>query len=269
MRHAIVTGGSSGIGLATAKLLAERGWVLSLLAEGRSSLAEAAVDVAAKAGGDDRVFFKVVDVRDAVATEAAIRAAEAALGPCEALVASAGVSLPGRFDDLDRSEFERQMDVNFLGTVHAVRPAYETMRAQGNGRIVLISSAAGLLGIFGHTAYAPTKFAVRGFGEALRSEAKPHGVSVTICYLPDTDTPQLRANLDLKPPETKAIGGAAGCWPVDVIARRIVDAMERRQARLLPGLTLVALAYFLGPLGPGLNAWFDRTVKRVQAKASS
>ena len=267
IRHAVITGGSSGIGLAAAEVLFRRGWSVSLLAVDRTMLDKAATKIADHAGSADRVHVEAVDVRDPVATEAAIHSAEAALGPCEALITSAGVALPARFDELDIDEFKRQMDVNLHGTVNAVRAVYGGMCDRGRGRIALISSAAGLLGIFGHSAYAPTKFAVRGFGEALRSEAKPHGISVTICYLPDTDTPQLRANAERKPAETKAISGAAGCWAADDIGKRIVDGMERGHARMLPGLTMLALAYLIGPLGPALNWRFDQTIRSIQSKA--
>ena len=82
------------------------------------------------------------------------------------------------------------------------------MIERGRGHLVTISSTAGLIGVFGYSAYAPAKFAVRGLTETLRAELAPHGIVVACAYPPDTRTPGLDAENELKPPETERISAA-------------------------------------------------------------
>ena len=92
------------------------------------------------------------------------------------------------------------------------------------GSIVGVSSAAGLVGVFGYTAYAPTKFAVRGFLETLRGELAPYGIHVGCSFPPDTDTPQLADENRYKPKETKAISGTIK----PLSAERVAQEHRRR-----------------------------------------
>ncbi len=265
--HAIVTGGSSGIGYGVAQSLAARGWAVSILALDDTAMARArqSLENAVPAGG---FHAAVVDVTDRDAVLAAVARSTAEQGPPALLVTSAGIAKPMRFMDLPPTEFARQMDVNFHGTHNAVAAVYPAMAAAKAGRIALISSGAGLMGIFGHTAHAPTKFAVRGFGEALRSEARPKGISVTTCYLPDCDTPQFRDNHPIRPPETAAVSGAAIPWPVDQIAERIVTATLAGRSHVAPGLQMALVHRLSSPLAAILRGHVDRVVARVGQKSS-
>lgn len=183
MAHVIITGGSSGIGFAVASIYAARGARLSLIARSRGLLEGAQAKLIASSGANaDSIRIEAADVAVENDVEAAIRRCEQAFGPCDILVASAGIVEPGRFEELDSASFRQQMDTNFSGTVHAVRAVYDSMKRRRRGRIMMISSGAGLLGIYGYSAYCASKFAVHGFAQALRSEARPHGVSVSVCF---------------------------------------------------------------------------------------
>ena len=107
--------------------------------------------------------------------------------------------------DLEPELFRQLMDVNYFGTVNVVRAVVPSMIERRRGSIVGVSSAAGLVGVFGYSAYTPTKFAVRGFLETLRAELAPYGIHVGCSFPPDTDTPQLADEEQYKPKETKAI----------------------------------------------------------------
>jgi 3-dehydrosphinganine reductase len=100
---------------------------------------------------------------------------------------------PGYFEEVPVAVFERTMAVNYFGTLYPLKAVVPAMVKRGKGAVVLISSGAGLMGLFGYTPYSPTKFALRGLAESLRAELKPTGVHVMIVYPPDTDTPQLAA----------------------------------------------------------------------------
>jgi len=263
-RHVLITGGSSGIGLALARQLAATGARLSLVARDPGKLAAAAAAIRAASPAAPEVFTAAADVAVESAVVAAIRSAEAVQGPVDVLITSAGIARPGHFEELPVAVFERTMAVNYFGTLYAVKAVTPAMRARGRGAIVMISSGAGLVGLFGYTAYAPSKFALRGLAESLRAELKPAGVGVTIVYPPDTDTPQLAEENLTKPAETKALTAAAGLWTADAVARATLDGVRRGRFAVTPGLQLTALAWLHSLIAPVLRWSFDRTAARAQ-----
>ncbi|XP_023608421.1 3-ketodihydrosphingosine reductase isoform X2 [Myotis lucifugus] len=105
------------------------------------------------------------------------------------LVNCAGMSISGKFEDLEVSTFEKLMSINYLGSVYPSRAVITTMKERRVGRIVFLASQAGQVGLFGFTAYSSSKFAIKGLAEALQMEVKPYNVYVTVAYPPDTDTP--------------------------------------------------------------------------------
>ena len=162
--HVLVTGGSSGIGLATARLAIDRGARVSLIARRPDVLDEAAASLRA-AGG--QVAVAATDVADAAQVDVAVSALTDALGPVDIAICSAGQARPGYFQELDADLFRTMMDVNYFGTVNVARAVVPAMIERRAGSFVGVSSAAGLVGVFGYTAYAPTKFAVRGFSRVV------------------------------------------------------------------------------------------------------
>ncbi|MET0234110.1 MAG: SDR family oxidoreductase [Kibdelosporangium sp.] len=259
--HAVITGGSSGIGLAVAMALGERGIAISLIARDPGRLARAA-DFLRGEGVDVRVAE--ADVADKPAITQAIAEVTAAVGPCDILVTAAGEARPGYFHDLDDEVFRRMIEVDYFGTLHAIRAVSPSMIARGQGSIVAISSATGILGIFGYTAYSPAKFAVRGLMESLRDELKPHGVHVACVYPPDVDTPQLVDENRYKPAETSAISGSVRPMSAEAVATAIVRAIERKRYAVYPDRSIALLAG-LGPLAaPILRRMIDRRIRRAQ-----
>jgi 3-dehydrosphinganine reductase len=250
-KHVIITGGSSGIGLATARLLAARGARLSLLARGADRLKAAADELGAG--------FRALDVADA----AAVATAMEELGPCDVLIHCAGIARPGRFLELSDDVFREMMEVDYFGTVHVVRAVVPSMVARGTGSVVAVSSATALLGIYGYSAYGPAKFAVRGLMESLRAELRPHGIHVGVVFPPDVDTPQLAEENRWKPAETFAISGTVKPLPASVVARAIVAGIEKRRFLICPDLSMKVLARFGGVLAPVLNRYFDRKIARL------
>jgi len=203
------------------------------------------------------------DLADPDAAARSIEAAIAGLGPPELLIASAGVARPGHFADLPRAAFDEAMRVNYFAALDAIRIAAPAMRARRRGRIVLVSSGAGLVGIFGYTAYAASKFALRGLAEALRAELRPDGVRVSIVYPPDTDTPQLAAENRTKPPATQRITAQGGLWQADAVARTILRGVRRNRFAITPGWQMTLLYRFGSVAGPVLAWHFDRIARRA------
>jgi 3-dehydrosphinganine reductase len=262
-RHVLITGGSSGIGLALAHRLVAEGARVSLVARDPLKLSAVFASLHSTHPAASKVFTAPADVSIQSQVIAAIRSAEAVHGPVDVLITSAGVAIPGYFANLTADVFERTMAVNYFGTLYAIQAVVPAMVARRSGNIVIISSGAGLVGLFGYTAYAPSKFALRGLAESLRAELKPAGVGVTIVYPPDTDTPQLADENRTKPAETRALTAAAGLWTADAVARATLAGVSQGRFSVTPGIQLTALSWLHSLIAPLLRWSFDRTAKKA------
>jgi len=174
-RVAIVTGASTGIGRATALLLARDGW--RVFATVRSADAEAALRGEASGLPLDVLRLDVADptaVRDAVAD--VLRRA----GRIDALVNNAGYALVGAMEDLGIDRLRRQFEVNVFGAMEMARQVLPGMRARRSGRIVNVSSLAGRVSVPLMGGYCASKFALEALSDALRVEARPFGIRVSI-----------------------------------------------------------------------------------------
>jgi 3-dehydrosphinganine reductase len=260
-RHVLITGGSSGIGLAFARAVAPRADAVSLVARRPEALAAA---VRALSGLGAAVSAYPADVADAPAVEEAIAAAVAAHGPVDLAATSAGRVSVGRFADLDDAAFAADMGVNYFGTLHAVRRLLLPGRLAQGARLVLVSSGAGLVGVPGYGAYAPSKFAVRGLAEVLRLELAPRGIGVTVVYPPDTETPQLAAERPLRPPETAAVAGAAAALSAEAVAAAMLRGVDRGRFVVAPGAAMTLLALLHSLIHPFWRIWCDRRLRRVR-----
>src|SRR5690349_1740788 len=145
------------------------------------------------------------------------------------------------------------------------RSVRSTCSGARRGSIVGVSSAAGLIGVFGYTAYAPTKFAVRGFLESLRGELKPYGIHVGCSFPPDTDTPQLADENRYKPKETKAISGTIKPLSAERVARSIVDGIEKERFAIVADVQTRGLAKIAGVAPSVVSGVMDRQVRKAQA----
>lgn len=264
IRHAIITGGSSGIGKAMAVQLAREGAHVSILARSAAQLEKARAEIQAASGQPSgSVTALVADVTDEPQITAAISRAIGLNGAPDLLVTSAGIAAAGLFTEMPDDAFRDTMAVNYFGTLYAIRAALPAMRGRRSGSIVMISSGAGLVGIYGYTAYSPTKFALRGLAESLRSELMTMGIHLAIAYPPDTDTPQLAAENETKPPATRLITQTARTWIADDVARTILTGVRRRAFEITPGATLRLLARYHSLVNPILRWHFHRLVVRA------
>ncbi len=177
-----------------------------------------------------------VDVADRDAVHEALARAAAERGDIEVLVCSAGITRPGRFLELDDEVFRSMVEVDYFGTLWPVRAVAPGMVERGHGSIVGVSSAAGLVGVYGYSAYGAAKFAVRGLLESLRTELAPLGVHVGCAFPADVDTPMLAEEEQWKPAETKAIAGAIRPLSAEQVAAAVVAGIDHRRAEIYADL---------------------------------
>ncbi|MEM9927442.1 MAG: SDR family oxidoreductase [Cyanobacteria bacterium P01_D01_bin.50] len=263
-KHAIITGGSSGIGKATAILLANQGASITIIARDRDRLEKAKVEIeAARVSPEQQIICISASVTEQIQIEQAITQAVEEIGTPDILITSAGIAHPGYFDELSLEVFEETMKINYFGTLYAIKSVLPLMIEKQQGHIVIISSGAGLIGIYGYTPYSPSKFALRGLAESLRGEIQPQGINISIVYPPDTDTPQLAAENLTKPPETKLITGSAKTWSAEGVAKVILTGIKRKDFVITPGLEMKLLQVLHSLLAPILNWYFDGIVKKV------
>lgn len=234
---AFITGGSSGIGLSLAKQFAQRGANVWIAARHMDQLLAAQKEIeAARKNPTQHIGILQLDVADKEQISSVTQELVTKAGVPDYVVNSAGVVHPGEFLNLDPQRFEWMMEINYFGTVRVIRGLLPAMVRRGSGHIVNISSSAGFVGVYGYTAYCASKFAVRGFTDALRSEIKNCGISVSLVFPPDTDTPQFAYEEPIKPPITKEVTKTAGLMSPDQVAQKILQGVDAGKYIILPGL---------------------------------
>lgn len=259
-KHVMITGGSSGIGKQLAIASVKMGGSVSILARNDERLlsAKAEIEQCISHPSSASVLCVTIDVAAPFEdVNNAVTYAEKLLGPVYLLANSAGYCRAGAFEDLTMDDFHDMMRINYLGSVQVSRCVVDGMKSRRDGRILFISSDAGLGGVFGYTAYSATKFALRGLAEALSMELKPYRVTVTVSFPPDTDTPGFAIENEDRPDETRLISEAAGVCSAETVARACLsDTMNGRfmstvgregyfQALLCAGTTPVKSAFEL------------------------
>ncbi len=213
-RHAVVTGGGRGIGLAIAAALSGAGAHVTVLGRSEASLQEAVAAGHAKRKA-------VVDVTDEAKLTGALRRAAAESGPIDILVANAGAADAAPFAKTSSDQFRRLFELNVLGIVHAARAVLGDMVARRFGRIVAIASTAGLKGYAYVTAYCAAKHAAIGLVRALALETAGTGVTVNAVCPSYTDTDLTRESLD-------RITGKTGRSREDALASLVANIPLRR-----------------------------------------
>jgi short-subunit dehydrogenase len=224
----VITGASAGIGRELALQFSELGTRLVLASRDAARLAEVA-EAARERGAVDTIVVPT-DVSQLDQCQALIATAVSAFDRIDILVNNAGVSQWARLDQLtDVSVIERLMRVNYLGAAWCTHAALPHLAAS-RGRIVAVSSLAGLTGVPTHSAYAASKHAMRGFFDSVRVEMADRGVSVTVAY-PGFVTTDIRMNS--LGPDGQPLGHSpvreGQVMTVEQCARRIVRATMKRQ----------------------------------------
>jgi len=228
-KNILITGGSSGIGLALAKKFASMGGKIWLVARDQFKLTTALDTLPPAARGG--IFSVDVSQKDQVSSLLDKWDKNQSI---DILINSAGVAYPGTFEDLSLEIFHQLMDINYFGTVNTIKILFPYLGKHAH--IVNISSMAAVLGVYGYSAYGASKYAVRGFSDVLRSELLLTGKKVSLVYPPDTETPQLDFENQFKPAITKEIAGNAGALSAETVADEIINGIRKNKYIIIPGL---------------------------------
>ncbi len=253
-RTALVTGAAGGIGRGIALALARRGARLVLTDIEAAGLEETARQVEAL---DARASHHLLDVADRAAVAAFPAVVAREHGGLDVLVNNAGVALGGAFEQVSEADFDWLFAINFFGVVRMTRAFLPLLRRSAEARLVNVSSVYGLVAPAGQSAYAASKFAVRGFSEALRRELRGSCVGVTVVHPGGVATAiarSARLAAAISPEEAeRGRRTAAALLRMDPAraGEIIVAGVERRRPRVLVGrdAKLLALVERFSPVG--------------------
>jgi short-subunit dehydrogenase len=237
-RTAVVTRAAGGIGRGIALALARHGCHLALADIDDAGLQRTAAELGASGVRASRHHL---DVADAAAVAAFPQQVTAEHAGVDILVNNAGVALAGKFEQVAEADFEWLFAINFYGVVRMTRAFLPLLHQSDDARLVNISSIYGLIAPPGNTAYAASKFAVRGFSESLRHELEGTRIGVTVVHPGGVATSiaknaRLPQGVDAAEAEKRRMGFEALLrMKPEVAGEIIVRGIERRQVRVLVG----------------------------------
>ena len=269
-KSVLITGGTSGIGLELARILAARDARLFLFARSQDNLNKTINDLQTVQTGEYHGI--PTDVSDANQVAKSVKQVIETAGVPDLLVNCAGAAHPGYVQNLDLEIFHWMMDVNYFGAVYVTKAILPGMIERKSGYIVNIASLAAVVGMYSYTAYGASKFALRGFSDALRMEMKPYGIQVSIVYPADTDTPQLTYENQYKPAELKQILKilpALDPIPPEQVARAIVGGIDRQKNVIIPDLGTSLFIKLINILGNGIYPVLDWLLAKAQGQIQS
>ena len=233
---AVITGGASGIGLATAQALYAEGANIVLADINEEGLRAAEGHLKTRVlGAGGQIVCIPTDVRREDEVQELMEMAVTICKRIDLVVTCAGIGLGGPIDTFTAADMQRMMDINFIGTFLCIQKALPAMRRQGSGHFVCLSSVAGKLGTPFLSGYCASKWAVRGFTSAVRAELEGSGITITTVYPAWVDTPMIH--------QENAEGISANIEALltaDQVAEAILQAVkdEQRDLTLVPNVDI-------------------------------
>ena len=251
-KTALVVGGTQGIGLETARLLASEGCRVWVAARDQARLDEVCQSIQSSP--------LALDVTDRESTLKLLEQTMQSEGVFDLVINCAGLALPGYLDQQTPDDVRTMMEVNYFGTYNVCKAMTQPMIEKGSGTIVNTSSLGGLMGLFGYTGYCASKYAVVGFSEALRREVKPFGLKVCLLCPPNTDTPGLARENLTKPAEVLAQEESVKTVSPEFVAQKLLRALPRGKNMVIPTFD-GWLAYYLSRYAPFILEQFIKRPK--------
>lgn len=224
-KRILITGGSSGIGLALAHALLAKGARVAITGRRAKMVADAVTELKA---GDSEVHGVVADIATPEGRATTLEGALQKLGGLDILVNNAGGVRAGRLENTPEAELQAMIDIDLVAPIMLTRAALPVLREGGDAVIVSISSGIALVGAPFYATYAAVKAGLANFGEALRRELKGEGIHVMTVYPGGTDTPMMKSN---------RAGPDLGFSrePASAVADAIVAGIEARAFEVIRG----------------------------------
>jgi 3-dehydrosphinganine reductase len=239
-----ITGGSSGIGLGLARFYASAGDDVILLARDREKLAGAVSDCRQVAANSEQIIAgESLDITAYPGLPTAVDELVGRHGLPDLVLLCAGVAGNKRFLDCSAAEFDLMMDINLAGSREVVRALLPAMLQRDSGQLAFVSSMAGLVGMYGYSAYSASKFAVNGLAQSLQQELAGTGVSVHVICPPEVNTPMIAAETAQAVPQTRFLKDLVGTLEPDEAARKIAAGLDRRRLVIIPGFRARLVAW--------------------------
>lgn len=236
-RVAVVTGASSGIGAATARLLGTRGWSVALVARRADRLDAVARDVEASGG---RALVASIDAGDGPAVDAMARRVVSELGSPDAVVNSAGAGVWRWMEDTSHDELGRLLGAPFLAAWNTTRAFLPGMLERGSGVVVHVGSPASVAPWPGATGYTTSRWALRGLHEALRQDLAGTGVASCHVLFGEVESEYFDANPDTRE-HIPRVGRLIGVIAPERAARTISRVIDRPRAQVFDPPMLAAM----------------------------
>ena len=237
-KRVFITGGSSGIGLETAKLLARQGADIAIVARQIPRLEKAKREIKSVCIRENQqVYAMPVDITKRFHIRKCAQKIMEQWPRIDLLINNAGISWPGYLHQIPDTVWDQLIQINYLGTVNTTLAFLPFFMRQKSGHIANVASVLGFMGVFGTSAYTASKFAVVGFSECLRQDLKPYHIDISVFYPPDVDTPLLHEENKIKPFETAALSGKIHAMSAESAAQCLIRGIEKRQFTIIPGAT--------------------------------
>lgn len=242
-RCIFITGGASGIGRATARLFAERGWFVAIADVNVPGME----DTLGLLDGGFKYMHRL-DVRDRAAWDDALQAAWTAAGQrIDVVVNNAGVGAGGSLSEMAPDEIDRCLDINLKGVLYGAQAAYPYLRKTAPGSALInMASAAGIAGSGGMSVYCATKFGVRAVSESLDAEWAAEGITVASICPSFIETPLLdgTGNRNSNEPIRERVRAAGlEITPVEEVAKAVWDAVHGDKLDYFVGKTSKRMAF--------------------------
>lgn len=266
-KTAWITGGSSGIGLELAKRLLQADYQICIFAHAGIELAQSELQKISSA-----VQGFEVDVRSE--QDLVLKFADAArLGTPDLLINSAGISVAQSFEDMSSEAFERQININLIGSRNVAYAALphlkQTALFNRRPKIVMIASVAGLLACYGYTGYCASKFGVVGLAEVLRMELVHQGIDVAVVCPPEVDTPLVSAERQSGSPITASLKQLGGSLTVEQACHEIYNGIFSSDFVIVPSKKAKLLVKISRLLPDTYRKEIDKKVKKILKKLKS
>lgn len=239
-RHALISGGGSGLGLGLAIRLLRRGTLVSILDLGIADERKAALDAAA-AHGHSRWSLAKTDIRDEQKVRQAVEFAVEAFGAPDLAINSAGVGLCRVFQKMTSEEFRHVMEINLFGSYHFA--AAVVPQLAGGARLALVASLAGITSNYAYAAYGTSKFGVVGLATTLRYEYEPRGIHISCICPPEVKTPLVTAERADGDPVALDLKLIAGSMELDPACDQILEGLDSGHWMIIPSFAGKATAF--------------------------